>query len=270
MRNLSTQNSNYQVFSLLSKLLGKQVSYGVIFPKNYRKTINKIPVLYLLHGLFGSYENWLENTKILEYAEEIPYLIVFVDAGNSWYSNSSNIPNHFYESHFFEEFFPIIEQKFKIGGEGKSRAIGGLSMGGYGAFKFALRRPDFFCLAASMSGAFQIPEIFENKLWQELEPSIKAVFGNDSQLKKHNNLIKIIENFPNDKIFSLPHFYFDCGNEDSFLENNIALEKVFQHRKISHEFQIISGGHDWVYWNLQIQQILKKSSQIFHKHNIIN
>ena len=221
--------------------------------------------LHLLHGLFGSYENWVENTKILEYAEEIPYLIVFVDAGNSWYSDNSNIPNHFYESHFFEEIFPIVEQKFKIGGERKSRAIGGLSMGGYGAFAFAVRRPGFFCLAASMSVAFQIPEIFENKIWHELQPSINAVFGNNSKLKNHNNLLKIIENFPDNKIASLPHFYFDCGTEDSFLENNIDIEKVFQQRKISHEFQKVSGGHDWVYWNSRIQQILHKADQIFNK-----
>lgn len=240
-------------------MLGREVFYYTIFPKNYEDSDCAFPVLYLLHGLFGRFDNWLTNTQIIEYAKDFPGLIVCIEGGDGWYSDNPHLKNHRYESYFFSELLPNVERRFKVGKNKNSRAIAGLSMGGYGAFKFAFRRPEMFCFAASMSGAFHASEISVDDDWTELQPSILEVFGNDEQIRAKNNLFQIAENFPSAQIAELPFFYFDCGAKDSFLPVNIALAEVLQQRGITCEFQELPGGHDWGYWDLHLKNILQMS-----------
>jgi putative tributyrin esterase len=237
-----------------SQLLGREINYCAFLPENLRTENQPIPVLYLLHGLFGRYDNWLTNTNIVEYAEDCSFAIICPDGGDSWYADSWRIENHFYESWFTDEFVPHVEAKFNIGRSREKRAVGGLSMGGYGAFKFAFRRPQMFSFAAAMSGAFHAAEVFDDEI---LRNSIFAVFGDDDSLRNENDLFKIIENYPPEKIAELPFFYFDCGADDGFLPINQRLHELLRRRKIAHEFKIFPGGHDWDYWNIHLKEILK-------------
>lgn len=246
-------------FTLPGGLLGESVPYSVIFPAGYTETGAQYPVLYLLHGLFGRFDNWLTNTEIIKYAAGLPFLIVCAEGGNYWYSDGGRP----FESYFFEELFPEIESKFNTRPDKNSRAIAGLSMGGYGAFKFAFRRPEMFCFAAAMSGAFHAAEIFADDAWPELQDSIVEVFGSDLQSRRHNNLFQIVENFPAGRINELPFFYFDCGTGDSFLQLNTALAEIFRRRQISYEFQVLPGGHDWNYWDSQLKHILQLAGKFF-------
>ncbi len=251
------------VFKLHSKLLDKEVPFRVILPENYENSSSKFPVLYLLHGLFGNFDNWAINTKILEYAAQRSFIIVCAEGGDGWYADSPHLPHHFYESYILQELIPEIEKKFKIETSRARRAIAGLSMGGYGAFKFAFRRPEMFCFAAAMSGAFFAAVISDGVLWTELQPSISAVFGDDYELRARNDLFHIIENFPEEKIPDLPFLYFDCGADDDLLPVNFHLAKVLKERGIAHDFQIFSGGHDWDYWNSRLKQVLRTAETLF-------
>lgn len=253
---ISEDFSQNGVFFLNSALLGKELPFQVIFPENYENSAATFPVLYLLHGLFGRYDNWFDYTQIVEYAKNKSLIIVCAEGGDNWYSDNSQIENHFHESYILDELIPAVEEKFKVSSHKNKRAVAGLSMGGYGALKFALRRPELFCFAASMSGAFHAAEIVKSDVWTELQNSIMNVFGNDELLRNENNLFQIIENFPTEKIRQLSFFYFDCGAEDSFLSVNIRLSDSFQKRGIAHEFKIYPGGHNWNYWNHRLKNIL--------------
>jgi S-formylglutathione hydrolase FrmB len=218
-------------------------------------------VLYLLHGLFGRFDNWITNTDLVNHAESFPFIIICAEGGDGWYTDSAEIENHFFESYLTKELIPDVERRFKVRSQRNSRAIAGLSMGGYGAFKLAFRQPEMFCLAASMSGAFHAAEIFGDSMfdeWKELQPSILKVFGSDNQeVRKDNDLFQIVNNFPSEQSGQLPYFYFDCGAEDSFLPVNLRLAEIFRKKEIAHDFRQFSGGHDWSYWNEHIQQILR-------------
>ncbi|MGI8469736.1 MAG: alpha/beta hydrolase [Pyrinomonadaceae bacterium] len=255
---MNNQKPSNKTFTLQSKLLGREIPYAVIFPANYQESNAKFPVLYLLHGLFGRFDNWLTNTKIIEYAADFPAVIVCAEGGDNWYTDGK----HFYESYFFDELFPAVENSFNIRKAKESRAIAGLSMGGYGAFKFAFRRPEMFCLAASMSGAFHAAEIYGDDVWKELQTSILEVFSGDEKIRTRDDLFQIVENFPAEQISTLPFFYFDCGTEDEFLPVNIALAEVFRRRGIPHKFQTLPGRHDWGYWDCQIKQFLQFAAGI--------
>lgn len=255
----SAKNPQHDILALESRRLGRKVFYHAIFPEDYDVSSSPTPVLYLLHGLFGRFDNWLTNTKIIEYARQHSFAIVCPDGGDGWYADSPLIENHFYESYFLHELSPAVESRFNLGKSRRKRAVAGLSMGGYGAFKFAFRQPDKFCFAASMSGAFHAAEIVGDDLWTELQSSILAVFGDDHALRTENDLLQIARNFPAERIAALPHLYFDCGAQDEFLPVNIKLSAIFAERGIVHEFKIISGGHDWNYWNTQLENILQKA-----------
>ena len=184
-----------EVFDLRSSLLGKHVRYSVIFPADYSSASADLPLLYLLHGLFGSHENWLTKTNILEYAADHSFLIVCPDDGDGWYTDSPHLKGHCYESYLLQELMPAVEGRFRAGGLRSRRAVAGISMGGYGAFKLAFRQPEMFCLAASMSGAFHAAEVTADGAWPELQPSILEIFRDNDPLRKENNIFEIAEAF---------------------------------------------------------------------------
>ncbi len=261
----STVNSNtLEIVNFFSKLNEKELPYCVITPENYAGSTLSYPVLYLLHGLFGRFDNWITNTNLVEYAKDYPFLIVCADGGDNWYTDKPQSVSNFYESYIIQELIPHVENRFTARAEKKSRSIAGLSMGGYGAFKLAFRYPEMFCLAASMSGAFHASELFdapETSDWEELLPSIISVFGSDiSETRRQNNLFEMAANFSPEKIKDLPYFYFNCGVADSFLPTNSRLANIFREKLIPYEFQTLEGGHDWDYWNRQLPRILETAS----------
>ena len=260
-----TNDIKIKKLRLSSDLLAKEVDYCAILPENYENYDGEFPVLYLLHGLFGRFDNWLTETRIAEYAQDFPGVIICADGGDNWYSDASNLKNHFYESYFFDELFPAAERGFKVGKSGAARAIAGLSMGGYGAFKLAFRRPEMFCFAASMSGAFHAAEVCneaKSEIWREISSSVDYVFS-DENVRAENNLFQIVENFPAEKIPELPFFSLDCGREDAFFAVNQRLAATFRRRGIAHRFRQFSGGHDWFYWNNHLASILQSAAKTF-------
>lgn len=256
------------VFGVLkSKLMQREIPYRVILPKNYDSLDKKYPVLYLLHGLFGSCDNWLVSTKMVDYSNSLETIFVLVEGGNGWYVDSESIPDNQFESYIIEELIPEVEKKFRIDSRKEKRAIAGLSMGGYGAFKFALKRPDLFCFAASMSGAFIAPSLSQSEqktIYDELLPSIHGAFGDkESQIRVQNDIFGLINKTSSQEVLNLPYFYFDCGFNDVFLSVNREIADAMRRKNISFEFHEIAGGHDWSYWDQQIQVVLNQANKFF-------
>jgi S-formylglutathione hydrolase FrmB len=260
------KNKLIQTINFQSKLNKRVLPYIAILPQDYFETNKEYPVFYLMHGLFGSFENWTTLTDLIEYAKEYEFIIICPEGKNSWYLDNPNLENHFYESYVLNELIPDVEARFRVKNERNFRAIGGISMGGYGAFKFAFRKPELFCCAASMSGAFDTPDFLENieNKWLELHPYIADAFTDMSEdAIKHEDIFHLAEIFPAEKVRSLPYFYFDCGQQDSFISINRKFSKLLNIRKISHQFLEVPGEHDWDYWDKQIKIILKKISDNF-------
>jgi len=262
-KNETSQSARIQTIQFESKLVRKTLPYNVLLPADYDQAATKMkryPVLYLLHGLTGHYTDWLEHTRLADYA--IPYdLIIIMPEGNDgWYTDSTATLTDKYESYILQELIPDVEKRFRVDGKRESRAIAGLSMGGYGALKFGVKYPEMFAFAGSMSGALGAASWTETDLhglqfiWRTLLP----VFGpENSPTRAANDVDKLYREVPADRIAALPYVYLDCGTEDPLLPSNRGLADILVSRKIPHEYRQLPGNHSWKYWDAQVQEVLR-------------
>ncbi|MBS1796846.1 MAG: hypothetical protein JSS81_23675 [Acidobacteria bacterium] len=243
-------------------MIERELPFRVILPENYETSKADYPVLYLLHGLFGACDNWLELTAIEDYLAGQELIVVLPDGGDKWYSDSATRPRDKFESSFINEFMPAVEARWRIVRKRAARAVAGLSMGGYGALKFALKRPDLFAFAGSMSGAFLAPRLTaENRPadQEDLLPSIAEVFGAAGHPARiENDLFGIVGKMSPAALAAAPSIYLDCGTDDGFLAVNRELAALLEEKGLRFEYHEIPGGHDWNYWDARLRTVLEK------------
>ncbi len=244
-----------------SKTQGKLLPYNVVLPLDYEQNKTAFyPVLYLLHGLTGRYDNWTTFTKLSEYAAAYRLLIVTPEGNNGWYTDSPVAPADKYESYLVNELIPDVESRYRVLKTRQGRSIAGLSMGGYGSLKFGVKYPDKFVFAGSLSGALRAAE-WTDKTFSRApffgESLMKAYGPTDNQTRAANDLFKLINALTPEQIKALPFLYADCGTEDFLLASNQDLAKLLTEKKIPHEYRQLPGAHNWLYWNAQVQEILR-------------
>src|ERR1700691_5001154 len=149
--------------ALHSRILKFAVHYCVYLPASYDRGAKKnppqrFPVLYFLHGL-GDNERTLFNSGGWTLIDDLrrqrqmgEFLIVAPEGGRTFYVNSADGSVE-YSDFFLEEFIPLIEAKYRISKGRNRRAISGISMGGYGALRFAFARPEMFSAVSAQSAA---------------------------------------------------------------------------------------------------------------------
>ena len=249
-----------------SELIGQVLPYNALLPVGYAESNKRYPVLYLLHGLFGRYDDWVTRTNLAQYAKNYDVIIITPEGHDSWYTDSAGTPTDKYESYFINELIPDVDARFRTIKDRRARGVAGLSMGGFGALKYGLKHPEQFAFAASLSGALDPATRTDDNpgfAWDILRPSINVVFGpRSSQTRITNDLHQIARGLSASQIASLPYLYFDCGLDDGFLATNRELADILLSKKIPHQFRQLPGGHTWGYWDQQVREILKLYAQL--------
>ncbi|MGD0427941.1 MAG: alpha/beta hydrolase family protein [Candidatus Acidiferrales bacterium] len=241
-----------------SKILGHPVPYCVILPSDYDSNKSSdYPALYFLHGLGGN-EQLLLNSGGMNMIQDLrdskrigEFLIVAPDAGRSFYINSRDNKVR-YEDFFIREFLPYIESHYRVRADRKSRGITGVSMGGYGALRFALRYPNLFVAVSAHSPALieTLPNI---KVSRDQAEAVAEVLGKafgspvDAAFWQRESPFTIVKDAPRPAGLQI---YFDCGTDDEFGFNkgNAQFDQLLTARGIPHEFHLYPGGHDWDYF----------------------
>lgn len=263
--------------ALNSHILGEEVHYCVLLPASYAapaaKTV-RYPILYFLHGL-GENEQTLFKTGGWNLVEDLrrqhkisDFLIVTPEAKASFYVNSADGRVR-YGDFFLREFLPYIEGKYRIRRERKARAISGISMGGYGALRFAFAYPQMFSAVSAQSAALMTESP------QELSGAMRSgtplggvlgnVFGNpvDAAHWKENDPIVLARK--NKLAIASLAIYFNCGRDDQF-EFEVgaqALDRQLKAEGISHEFHLYSGDHSAAYFLSHLGEVIEFHSQKF-------
>ena len=245
-------------FHYFSPALGKATSCNVIFPENVEHS-GPYPTLYLLHGLSDDYSAWQRRTSLERYVQTLPIIVVMPDGGRGWYSDAHEGDK--YERAIMDDCIGFIDRTFQTDARREARAIGGLSMGGYGAIKLALQHPDKFVSAHGHSSAFG----FGHRLWRSDEPEFRRIIG-PQDVGGPLDLWKIADDAapksgePSQAATadeSLPALRIDCGTSDFLIEQNREFDAHLNELGVAHEYEEFPGAHDWAYWDKHIQSALR-------------
>jgi S-formylglutathione hydrolase FrmB len=215
----------------------------------------KFKTLYLLNGYAGDCLDWLRFTNIERYAEAKQMAVVMPSGYNSIYTDMVYGQNYF--TYFSREMTTFLTQYFPLSGKREDNFIAGLSMGGYGAMKWALTYPECFAAAASLSGALHV----EHRIKAGLAVTgnqVLGVYGDPPTVKpEEQDLFVMLQNLKKSgKI--IPKLYACCGNTDDEDHYGPYLEFVDHARKIGVDITVeeTAGGHDWNFWDPYIKKIL--------------
>jgi putative tributyrin esterase len=238
-----------------SESLAREMHYRILLPANYAASARSYPVLYLLHGWHGDHTNWTTLTDLTHYAENLPIIIVMPDAHDSWYVDSATTPQEKFEQYIISDLVVEVDQHWRTLRSPHRRAIAGLSMGGYGAVKLALKYPGTFDVAGSISGAFNATEADLAESRADLAPSLKTAFGPaTSTVRSENDVYEAVDRVVPS---ATAYLYLDCGTADvSFLQANRKLVSKLSQRNLSYEYHEIPGAHTWEYWDTRLPSML--------------
>ena len=238
-----------------SESLAREMHYRILLPANYEASARSYPVLYLLHGWHGDHTNWTTLTDLTHYAENLPIIIVMPDAHDSWYVNSASAPQERFEQYIIRDLIAEVDQHWRTLRSPHRRAIAGLSMGGYGAVKFALKYPGTFGIAGSISGAFNATETELSATRADLAPSLDSAFGPaNSTVRSENDVYEAVDRVVPS---TTAYLYLDCGMRDvSFLQANRKLVSKLSQRNLSYEYHETPGAHTWEYWDTRLPSML--------------
>jgi S-formylglutathione hydrolase FrmB len=266
--------------SLDSQILKRQVRYCVQLPANYADARDasgkpaRYPVLYFLHGL-GDNEQTLFKTGGWTLIEDLRerkkignFLIVAPEGRNSFYINSADGKDR-YSDFFLHEFMTFIEKKYRVKPGREGRAIGGISMGGFGALHMAFAYPQLFSSVSAQSAALilESPKNI-NAAAHSGSPVVRAltgVFGNPIDVahwEANNPFILAKKNRAALKSLAI---YFNCGQNDDygFEKGAAALDKQLTEEGIPHEYRPYPGDHSLTYFLSHLGETMEFHSRAF-------
>jgi S-formylglutathione hydrolase FrmB len=259
--------------ALNSRILKQTVRYCVLLPPGYGSA-QSYPVLYFLHGL-GQNEQTLFNTGGWNLIEDLrqqhkigDFLIVAPEGRRSFFINSAD-GKVLYSDFFLREFMPYIEGKYRLRKGRDSRAITGVSMGGYGALRLAFAHPELFSSVSAQSAA----------LMTESPQELNAAMRSGSQL---GSILAPVFGLPIDVAhwrandpFTLARahaaelkklaIYFNCGRDDDFgFEKGAeALHRQLQAEALPLEYHLYAGDHSLPYFLAHMGETLEFHSRAF-------
>ena len=241
--------------SFHSSALSREMKYRVLVPQAYEGSLQRYPVLYLLHGLTGDYKDWATRTNLAEYTRGLPLIVVMPDGENQWYTNAADGSARF-EDYIATDLPADVVAKYRTVNSRYGRAIAGLSMGGYGALKLALKRPAQFAVVGSFSGAVGVSREGElEKMIGGVEAErLGRIFGPaGSDTRRQNDVFSLATAM---KPAAAPYVYIDCGTSDTLIASNREVVAALHKAGVAYEYHEITGGHSWDYWDRRIRAFL--------------
>jgi S-formylglutathione hydrolase FrmB len=215
----------------------------------------KHKTLFLLNGYAGDNLDWLRFTNIERYAEEKKIAVVMPSGCNSIYTDMVHGQNYF--TYFSHELPTLLYHLFPLSNRKEDTYVAGLSMGGYGAFKWALTYPERFAAAASLSGALRVEDRLKAGL-QVTGNQVLGVYGDPPRIKPESqDLFVMLENLKRTGR-EIPRLYACCGNtgdESHYLPYQDFIAYC-QKLEVELATEDAPGNHDWNFWDPYIKKAL--------------
>ncbi|MGA8617502.1 MAG: alpha/beta hydrolase family protein [Candidatus Sulfotelmatobacter sp.] len=271
--------SRIECNALNSKILKSTAHYCVYLPASYdagatKRPPENYPVLYFLHGL-GDNERTLFNSGGWTLLDDLrrqhkigEFVIAAPEGGRTFYINSADGSVR-YSDFFLQEFIPLTEAKYRVKKGRNNRAISGISMGGYGALRFAFSHPEMFSAVSAQSAALitETPQELDTaaRSGAPLGKLLAAVFGNPIEVRHWNDNNPFALAKRNVAGIRRLAIYFNCGQDDNygFEKGAAALHEELQKENLTHEYHSYPGDHSFAYFMSHFPEAMEFHSQAF-------
>ncbi len=210
----------------------------------------ELPVVILLHGVYGSAWCWAFKTGVhLQVSEmirqsEIPPMAIAMPSDGLWEDGSGYLPHNElnFEKWVIEDVPGVLKEHIKGIGKNSPLFICGLSMGGFGALRMGAKYGNQFKGIAAHSA---ITSLSQMKLFVE-----EDIADYEQKNKTDEDVFETIVHYRQ----NLPPIRFDCGREDELIQYNRQLHHRLEEQNINHDFAENTGNHEWGYWEGQIKK----------------
>ncbi len=207
-------------------------------------------VLYLLHGLKQNADAWQRMSSVERYAQEHGFVVVMPEVQRSFYTDMAHGLKYF--TYISEELPCMMQRMFHLPKGPERTFAGGLSMGGYGALKCALLRPDVFGGAMCFSSGFYILDNAEQFAGTFHDGEMAGIVGEKMECSDSDRLEMGMEAYPQDR--PRPLLYLACGTEDPLHPLNVRMRGALEKRGFAPAYEEWSGAHNWKFWDAAVQR----------------
>ena len=253
--------------SILSKSLMRTVPVNVILPAD-KMVFPGMPeppekpfkTLYLLHGVFGSYIDWVNGTRIQRYAEEHDLAVVMPSGDNAFYVDQPGA-NNYYGEFVGKELVELTRKMFPLSRKREDTFIGGLSMGGYGAMRNGLKYWENFGSIVALSGALLVEDVAkrtnDDPFFLNRRDYAEACFGDLSKILDSDRNPKYLVRQLKKEGRPIPRIYMACGDADSLLPVNQDMAAFLKEQGADVTFEVGPGAHEWDFWDTYIRRAIE-------------
>ncbi len=240
-----------------SASLGRDMRYRVVLPKSVPPG-KKLVVVYLLHGGGGGFRDWTNYSDVARLTGT-DFILVMPEGDSSYYTNSAEHPEDRYEDYIVNDLIADVESRFPAAAGRDKRAIVGISMGGFGAAKLALKHPELFAFAAGLSAALDVPSRPFSPKRVEQWKHHSSIFGPwGSQIRHENDPFVLVRSAD---LAKTPYLFLTCGDQEGLLATNRKFARMLAERRFRYEFHIVHGDHNWNQWNPTLPLLFQSLSE---------
>jgi enterochelin esterase-like enzyme len=245
-----------------SATLGRDLKYVTYLPTGYETSNRNYPVLYLLHGAGGNERTWADEGHIVDTVDQLiaareipPTLIVMPGCTASWWIDGAKDRT---ETSFWSDLEPHVRSHLRTINGRSGRLIAGLSAGGYGALRYALKYPERFAAAAALSPAIYSDAPPGISSARRNPPFLSAAGSFDPAAWKALNYPTVLPSYLAQPV-RVP-LYLMSGEQDEYgiaAEIRLAYNKIHLHQAGLIEMRVVQGGHTWAVWSAAIADALR-------------
>ena len=254
--------------NLISKSLMRTVPVNVIIPAD-KPALPGMPVrenkpyktLYLLHGVLGSYVDWVNGTRIQRFAEMNDLVVVMPSGENSFYVDMPG-GNDNYGEFVGKELVELTRKIFPLSHKREDTFIGGLSMGGYGAIRNGLKYHETFGYIIGLSSALITEDLAErneddNVMFYQTKSFAERCFGDLIKLQQSDMNPKYLVQKLKEQKIEFPKLYLACGKEDGLLPKSEDFVRFLKENEIDVTYETGPGAHEWDFWDTYVERAIQ-------------
>lgn len=216
------------------------------------KPATPLPLVILLHGVYGSHWAWALKGGAHRIAArliasgDIPPLVLAMPSDGLWGDGSGYLkhPRQDFERWIVDEVPAATQLAVPAVTDQSPLFISGLSMGGFGALRLAGKYPEKFAGAGGHSSITHF-----NQMSRFVEEPLQTYSCPVEDQSVFDNLLRNRDR--------LPPLRFDCGTSDPLLDDNRRLHDQLTQAGIVHEYAEFPGGHEWPYWQAHLPAMLQ-------------